>query len=69
MDIQPGDTVTVEHTRGWATPNPTTETITGTVYRDDEGSLRVDGESRSVNLTRDADGYFPRGVVLIHVEH
>lgn len=60
-DITAGDTVTVEHTRGQATPTPVTETVAGTVYRDDEGTLRVE----NVNLTRDARGYFPRGVVLI----
>jgi hypothetical protein len=65
VEIHAGDTVTIEHTTGQATPTPKTEIVTGIVYRDDEGTLRVNGAVWSVNLTRDADGYFPRGVVLI----
>lgn len=61
--IVEGATVTVEHTRGQATPEPRTRTVTGVVYRDDEGVLRVD----SVPLERDEDGYLPSGVVLVSI--
>lgn len=67
METEPqiveGATVTVEHTRGQATPDPRTRTVTGVVYRDDEGVLRVD----SVPLERDEDGYLPSGVVLVSI--
>lgn len=63
MDITEGATVTVEHTRGQATPNPTTRTVTGVVYLDDEGVPRVDG----VPLWRDEEGYLPAGVVLVSI--
>lgn len=63
MDITEGATVTVEQTRGMATGNPVTRTVTGVVYLDDEGVLRVD----SVPLWRDEEGYLPDGVVLIRI--
>jgi len=61
--VHPGDTVTVEHTTGQAIGQPTTRTVTGTVYADDEDTLRVDG----VPLWQDEDGYFPAGVVVVSI--
>lgn len=59
--IRPGDAVTVEVTSGWLTSNPTTLKVRGMAYLDEEGTLRVQG----VSIERDADGYFPRGVVVL----
>lgn len=61
--IRPGDQVTVEHTTGQSIGRPSTRTVSGRVYLDDEGTPRVEG----VPLWQDADGYFPEGVVIISV--
>lgn len=61
--VQVGQLVRLEHTRGWATSNPVTETVQGEAEYDDEGTLRVAG----VNITQDADGYFPTGVLILSV--
>lgn len=61
--IRVGTTVTVESTTGQATGSPKTATVTGKVYRDCEGTLRVE----NVNVTRDANGYFPYGVVVVKI--
>jgi hypothetical protein len=61
--ITAGDVVTVEDTRGLATDSPVTTVHTGIAYVDSEGTMRADG----VNVTRDADGHFPHGVVLVSV--
>jgi hypothetical protein len=71
-EIQVGDRVTAQHSYG--TINPRTNTYSGVVWRDDEGTLRVgpkwdeDPEARPINVTRDENGYFPRGVLLISHE-
>lgn len=59
--IEVGDYVKAEQTTGQAVGNPQRRVVEGVVYRDDEGTLRVE----RVNVTRDADGYFPAGVVVI----
>lgn len=64
--IEPGDTVTAELTIGHG-ETARVFTITGTVFVDYEGTLRI-RDSRvthwDVNLSRDANGYFPAGVVV-----
>lgn len=62
-EVVPGDFVTLESTVGYGCGAPVTRTVFGIATLDDEGTLRVGG----VNVTKDADGYFPCGVLVLSI--
>lgn len=64
LDDYLGRFVRIECTVGWATPTPVTRIVEGTAKLDDEGCIRVAG----VNITRDSDGYFPTGIVILSIQ-
>lgn len=66
MEIKEGMTVSVESTIGRG-ETAVRRIITGIVYRDEEGTLRIPAESFAPNLERDENGYFMNGIVVLSV--
>lgn len=64
MQIEPGDYVVLDDTVGWLAANSRTTRRRGEARFDDEGVLRVDG----VNVTKDANGYYLPGVLVISIK-